>query len=69
MGSAIGKHSSSSYPLAMYFLWEGEREGYLFSKKGYPSLFRAPCTGQGTKGPPAKPGGPFLSPFGKSGVS
>ena len=35
------------------FLWEGEREGYLFSKKRYPSLSRAPCTVQGTKGPPA----------------
>ena len=51
------------------FLWEGEREGYLFSKKRYPSLSRAPCTVQGTKGPPAFAGGPFLSPFGKSGVS
>ena len=49
------------------FLWEGEREGYLFSKKRYPSLSRAPCTVQGTKGPPANAGGPFLSPFGKSG--
>ena len=51
------------------FLWEGVREGYLFSKKRYPSLSRAPCTVQGTKGPPANAGGPFLSPFGKSGVS
>ena len=51
------------------FLWEGEREGYLFSKKRYPSLSRAPCTVQGTKDPPANAGGPFLSPFGKSGVS
>ena len=51
------------------FLWEGEKEGYLFSKKRYPSLSRAPCTVQGTKGPPANADGPFLSPFGKSGVS
>ena len=51
------------------FLWEGAREGYLFSKKRYPSLSRAPCTVQGTKGPPANADGPFLSPFGKSGVS
>ena len=51
------------------FLWESVREGYLFSKKRYPSLSRAPCTVQGTKGPPAFAGGPFLSPFGKSGVS
>ena len=49
------------------FLWEGAREGYLFSKKRYPSPSRAPCTVQGTKGPPANAGGPFLSPFGKSG--
>ena len=49
------------------FLWEGAREGYLFSKKRYPSLSCAPCTVQGTKGPPANAGGPFLSPFGKSG--
>ena len=48
------------------FLWEGEREGYLFSKKRYPSLSRAPCTVQGTKGPPANAGEPFFS-FGKSG--
>ena len=42
------------------FLWEGAREGYLFSKKRYPSLSCAPCTVQGTKGPPANAGGPFL---------
>ena len=26
------------------FLWEGAREGYLFSKKRYPSLIRVPHT-------------------------
>ena len=26
------------------FLWEGIREGYLFSKKRYPSLIRVPHT-------------------------
>ena len=26
------------------FLWEGLREGYLFSKKRYPSLIRVPHT-------------------------
>ena len=29
------------------FLWEGEREGYLFSKKRYPSLIRTPAPVQG----------------------
>ena len=29
------------------FLWEGIREGYLFSKKRYPSLFRSPYAAQG----------------------
>ena len=51
------------------FLWEGEREEYLFSKKRYPSLSRAPCTVQGTKGPPANAGGPFLITFWKKRLS
>ena len=50
-GSAIGKHrTSSSCSLAMKnFLWEGVREGCLFSKKRHPSLIRVPtrCGEQG----------------------
>ena len=32
------------------FLWEGAREGYLFSKKRYPSLIRVPHTRWGKTG-------------------
>ncbi len=35
------------------FLWEGVREGYLFSKKRYPSLIRAPYANREQKSPPA----------------
>ena len=33
------------------FLWEGAREGYLFSKKRYPSLIRSPASRETTRFP------------------
>ena len=35
----------------MNFLWEGAREGYLFSKKRYPSLIRSPASRETTRFP------------------